>query len=100
MTRKNQTLSMASFRVLNLLAAHPHVPMCGVDVIAELGMASGTVYPILAQFKTDGLFNLKWEKQTPEALGRPRRLLYKITSRGKHLAGSLIFDMGLQRIPL
>ncbi len=54
---------MASFRVLSAFAADLNTHLCGADIMDSLGMASGTLYPILIRFEADGLLKSKWEKQ-------------------------------------
>lgn len=53
-------------------------------------LASGTLYPILLRFEKYRLLESKWEDMDPEAEGRPRRRLYKITSHGAQVARQML----------
>ena len=52
----------------------------GYDLSRETGLASGTLYPILARLADRGLLETRWENDPPE--GRPRRHLYRLTAQG------------------
>src|SRR5205809_6269650 len=52
----------------------------GYDIGRETGLASGTLYPILARLADRGLLETHWEQDPPE--GRPRRHLYRLTAAG------------------
>jgi DNA-binding PadR family transcriptional regulator len=52
----------------------------GYDLSRETGLASGTLYPILARLADRGLLETRWEDDPPE--GRPRRHLYRLTAHG------------------
>jgi len=56
----------------------------GYDLSKETGLKSGTLYPILMRLESQGWLETRWEDQP--AQGRPRRHLYRLTSRG--LAGA------------
>jgi len=56
----------------------------GLDIIEHVGLASGTVYPLLRRFERAGLVVSSWE--TPEeAFGnwRPQRRNYRLTREGR-----------------
>src|SRR3989337_1884686 len=52
----------------------------GYDLSKETGLKSGTLYPILMRLESQGWLETRWEDQPAE--GRPRRHLYRLTSRG------------------
>ena len=66
--------------VLGALHAHPADWRYGYDISRETGLASGTLYPILARLADRGLLETRWEEDPPE--GRPRRHLYRLTAEG------------------
>ena len=87
---------MASLKVLNAFAGDPDQQFCGSDLMDALGMASGTLYPILLRLEREGLLNSKWEKADAKDLRRPRRRLYKITGSGMQAARDALLDLGFQ----
>lgn len=56
----------------------------GYDLARRTGLASGTLYPILARLAEQGFLERQWE-QEPVA-GRPPRHLYRLTGNGAELA--------------
>src|SRR2546423_12744271 len=67
--------------VLTVLHHHPAEWRYGYDISRETGLASGTLYPILARLADRGLLDTRWEDDPPE--GRPRRHLYRLTAQGE-----------------
>ena len=69
----------------------------GFDVIDQIGLPSGTVYPALGRLERDGLVKSAWENETDaHADGRPARRYYKLTAPGvKALAESASFYRAL-----
>lgn len=53
----------------------------GYDLAKKLGMASGTLYPILARLSERELLETRWVESEIE--GRPRRHMYRLTSAGR-----------------
>lgn len=79
-------LSQAGLRVLRAFIAQPTAPLCGATLMRETGLPSGTIYPILLRFERAGLLDSAWEAEEAQTLGRPRRRLYSITTRGAAVA--------------
>jgi DNA-binding PadR family transcriptional regulator len=73
--------------VLTTLREKPAEWRYGYDISTETGLASGTLYPILARLAERGLLETHWEDEPPE--GRPRRHLYRLTADGAALAESV-----------
>ena len=73
-------LSLAAAAVLHAIAARRRH---GFDVIADTGLASGTVYPALRRLEAAGYVGSSWE---PAAIAqrelRPPRRYYRITPAG------------------
>jgi PadR family transcriptional regulator PadR len=66
--------------VLSALAADPTTWRYGYELGLEVGVRSGSLYPILVRMSDRGLLEATWEVDpTP---GRPPRHLYRLTSRG------------------
>ena len=79
-------LSLKGLSVLNLFLEDIRKTRSGAEISRELGIASGTLYPILARFEQNGLLESEWEQVDPTQVGRPRRRFYKITGAGQELA--------------
>lgn len=87
---KDPRISAQGAAVLRIfLDACPN-SLTGSDVMDALGIASGTLYPILARFESAKWLSSKWEKGDPAKLGRPRRRYYQITPLGASRARECI----------
>jgi DNA-binding PadR family transcriptional regulator len=70
--------------VLGALAADPITWRYGYELGAEVGLPSGSLYPILVRLSDRDLLEARWETDlTP---GRPPRHLYRLTPRGLEYA--------------
>lgn len=56
----------------------------GYDLCARLGIAAGTLYPILMRLNERGLLEAMWESDPPR--GRPSRHLYRLSPEGADVA--------------
>lgn len=70
--------------LLFALAAAPDVWRHGFSLAKELGLKSGTLYPLLIRLADQGLLEAVWEPTSK--LGLPPRHLYRLTSTGLRLA--------------
>jgi PadR family transcriptional regulator PadR len=66
-------------RVLLALAADPAQWRYGYDLGMEVGLKSGSLYPILVRLADRGLLDASWEQ---EPAGRPPRHLYRLSAAG------------------
>jgi PadR family transcriptional regulator, regulatory protein PadR len=82
--QRNRPPSAQAIRVLRALAADPSQWRYGYDLVTEVGLKSGSLYPILVRLAERGLLEASWEESAP--LGRPPRHLYRITPGGQELA--------------
>jgi DNA-binding PadR family transcriptional regulator len=78
--------SPQTVRVLGALAAEPMAWRHGYDLCAELGIKSGSLYPILIRLCDRGMVDSRWESS---GAGRPPRHLYRLTAAGLHEAVGL-----------
>ncbi|KUM75878.1 hypothetical protein AQI84_19425 [Streptomyces griseorubiginosus] len=62
----------------------------GLELVQATGLASGTVYPILARLEAEGLVSSRWESEAP--MDRPRRRFYEITPDGLLFARSALSE--------
>jgi PadR family transcriptional regulator, regulatory protein PadR len=73
-------------KVLRALALDPLRWRYGYELGAQIGVRSGSLYPILVRLSDRGLLEAIWEP-TPPA-GRPPRHLYRLTEPGAELAAA------------
>lgn len=85
-------LTQPSLRILKLFIDDPS-PRAGSDVMGALGLASGTLYPIVARFVKCGWLTGKWEAGPPQRLGRPRRRYYTLTQAGRQGAREALAEL-------
>lgn len=71
--------SPQTVQVLLALASQPVTWRHGYDLCTELGLKSGSLYPILIRLHERRLVESSWE--SPGA-GRPPRHLYRLTAAG------------------
>jgi DNA-binding PadR family transcriptional regulator len=73
--------------VLRVMLAEPAAERYGLQLCAETGLASGTIYPIVARLEQFGWVESSWEDPREHvAEGRPRRRYYRLTDEGAELA--------------
>jgi DNA-binding PadR family transcriptional regulator len=65
--------------VLTALSADPSRWRYGYELGTEVGLRSGSLYPILMRLEDRGLLEAMWEQTTP---GKPPRHLYRLTAAG------------------
>src|SRR5215831_21139092 len=69
--------------VLHALLADPSAEWYGLQLCAETGLPSGTIYPIVARLEQLGWVESSWEDPVRHvAEGRPRRRYYRLTGEG------------------
>ena len=74
-------------RVLLALASDPGQWRYGYELGVEVGLKSGSLYPILMRLGDRTLVDARWEDDPPR--GRPPRHLYRLTPTGRELAATL-----------
>lgn len=77
----SQTLS-----VLSALSVEPLLWRYGYDLGLEVGLQSGSLYPILVRLTDREFLESRWEADPPA--GRPPRHLYRLTTRGREYAAA------------
>jgi PadR family transcriptional regulator PadR len=83
MTRSRRP-SAQTVRVLAALMADPLRRRYGYELGLEVGLRSGSLYPILVRLCDRELLEATWEAGAPT--GRPPRHLYRLTSGGREYA--------------
>lgn len=81
-------MTLTAQLVLRALLADPHREVYGREVMQGAGLASGTVYPILARLEAEGWVSARDEEIDKRAEGRPARRYYKLTEAGIENAGA------------
>ncbi|MEV6826401.1 helix-turn-helix transcriptional regulator [Amycolatopsis sp. NPDC051102] len=71
-------MTLSTQLVLLALLADPARRMYGLELCAETGLPSGTIYPILARLEKVGWLAYELEDIDPSELGRPRRRYYRL----------------------
>ena len=85
--RRSRSLSTQTIEVLHALAARPTEWRYGYELGLELGLKSGSLYPILMRLADRDHLDTSWETNAP--LGRPPRHLYRLSAKGLALAATL-----------
>jgi DNA-binding PadR family transcriptional regulator len=75
-------LTVPVARTLGALVADPAGDHYGLALMQVSGLASGTLYPILARLTEAGWLEKRWEEIDPVAAGRPARAYYRLTADG------------------
>jgi PadR family transcriptional regulator, regulatory protein PadR len=84
--QRNRPPSPQSIKVLRALAADPAQWRYGYDLVAEVHLKSGSLYPILVRLADRGLLETSWE---PGRGSRPPRHLYRLTGAGREFVAAL-----------
>ncbi|MCU0927238.1 MAG: PadR family transcriptional regulator [Hydrogenophaga sp.] len=69
----------------------------GYDLMAQAGVKSGTLYPLLMRLEAQGMLQARWV-DSPEP-GRPPRHVYKLTPAGRDWVVSLAESLAPLRAP-
>jgi PadR family transcriptional regulator PadR len=81
-------MTTQTLALLAAILADPTRKWYGLELAAEAGLKSGTIYPILARLEGAGWLSSSWEHIDPKRAGRPRRRLYRLTAVGHALASA------------
>lgn len=78
-----QRVTVTSVRVLIFLINNEKSLLCGADIMKSLSLPSGTVYPLLHRLEAVGWVLGNKEDIVPRLAGRPAKVFYTITPKGK-----------------
>ena len=84
--QRNRPPSAQAIRVLLALAADPAQWRYGYDLVTEVHLKSGSLYPILVRLADRGLLETSWE---PGPGSRPPRHLYRLSTAGREYVAAL-----------
>jgi PadR family transcriptional regulator PadR len=79
-------ITLQTLKVLVVLSDQPADHHYGLEIAKAAGLATGTLYPILARLERLGWVTSDWEAVDPAAEGRPRRRYYRLTLEGERVA--------------
>ena len=82
--RRERRPSSQTLQVLQALAAEPLEWRYGYELGLQVGLQSGSLYPILLRLSDRDLLDSKWEEAPPR--GRPPRHLYRLSTSGAEYA--------------
>src|SRR5205085_12388747 len=83
---RRRSFSAKTMRVFEAMAQEPESWRYGYDLCTELGLKSGSLYPILIRLADRGFLDSSWESGHS---GRPPRHLYRLTDEGVAQAAAL-----------
>ena len=89
--QRNRPPSPQTVSVLRALAADPARWRYGYDLVTEVNLKSGSLYPILVRLADRGLLETSWE---PGVDSRPPRHLYRLTAEGRDFVAALTAARG------
>ena len=93
---RSRALSKQALAVVAVLA-DTHEWRHGYDLMAQAGVKSGTLYPLLMRLEAQGMLQARWV-DSPEP-GRPPRHVYKLTPAGRDWVASLVESEAALRAP-
>ena len=87
MAGRSRSFSPQTSRVLIALGEQPAEWRYGYELGLEVGLKSGSLYPILMRLSDMGLLESRWEHEPPT--GRPPRHLYRLDTDGREAVAAL-----------
>jgi DNA-binding PadR family transcriptional regulator len=97
-------LTTQTLAVLSALLQDPTTPRYGLDLVREVGLKSGTLYPTLARLEEARWLESEWEAIDPRREHRPPRRLYRLTAAGEVAARTAMEEhlakLGIRSRPL
>jgi DNA-binding PadR family transcriptional regulator len=86
-------LTVPVVRLLAVLVADPDGDHYGLELMRASGLASGTIYPILARLTEAGWLEKRWEQLDPVVVGRPARAYYRLSREALPLARQRLAEL-------
>jgi DNA-binding PadR family transcriptional regulator len=84
--QRSRPPSLQAVSVLRALAAEPARWRYGYDLVTEVHLKSGSLYPILVRLADRGLLETSWD---PSVDSRPPRHMYRLTGAGRDFVAAL-----------
>jgi len=76
--------------VLKVMLTDVNAERYGLEIARQAGLASGTIYPILARLEAAGWVSGGWERIDESKEGRRRRRYYQLTGVGEQEAAAAL----------
>jgi DNA-binding PadR family transcriptional regulator len=93
---RSRALSPQGLAVVSVLAGTD--AWChGYEIMAQAGVKSGTLYPLLMRLEGQGLLQASWV-ESPQP-GRPPRHVYRLTAAGRDWVATLAEPLAALRAP-
>jgi PadR family transcriptional regulator, regulatory protein PadR len=86
-------MTIPTAKVAAALLADPDGEHYGLRLMQQTGLASGTLYPILARLQKVGWLTARWEDEDPSDAGRPVRRYYQLTAQGAEQARAALAEL-------
>ncbi|MGM4887542.1 PadR family transcriptional regulator [Tardiphaga sp. 11_C7_N12_6] len=86
MAEDDTKLTLTGLKLLGFFSKDPSKKWSGAEITREIGIGSGSLYPLLAKFENSGWLDPEWEVLDPSEAGRPRRRYYSLTAIGARAA--------------
>jgi PadR family transcriptional regulator PadR len=93
---KTRRPSAQTVAVLRAFASRPAEWRYGYELGLEVGLKTGSLYPILMRLGDRGLLESSWESDPPT--GRPPRHLYRLTGTGEAFTAKLTPERAARRM--
>lgn len=99
MVGRSRRPSPAALSILRIMLEDPQASYYGLDLAKQSGRPTGTLYPLLRKMERQGWLRSEVEPIDPSVEGRPRRIMYSLTSRGVEKAREALHqDRARQRL--
>lgn len=95
MPRNEPRLSRQSLLVLHMFVSQTDHTLAGSDILKEIRISSGSLYPILFRLEQAKWLSSKWEQVNASEVGRPRKRLYRLTLLGERNAREALGALSL-----
>lgn len=92
-----ERVTVAFLRILAFFIGNEKKMYCGSDVMKQLNLPSGTVYPLLLRMTKAGWLDRELENVNPKEIGRPAKRFYQISATGLKEGKRLISS---QKVPI
>lgn len=76
-------MTLQTQAIMSALLENPSTPHYGLELARTAGLASGTIYPILARLERAGWVRSELEDIDPKVAGRRPRRYYMLTGEGE-----------------
>lgn len=90
-------MTTATMAVLGVFLEDPTAELYGLEICTRIGLAPGSVQPILIRFENVRWLDSHWEALDPSEAGRPRRRYYRLTRDGAQLAQNALVRAAQRR---